>query len=214
MMDLPKIIPIFPLARALLLPRGALPLVIFEPRYLAMIHEALASHQIIGMIQPKQEGDVPPLYEIGCLGRITTFNEIEGGRVLIALSGLNRFELVRELETDQPFRQIEASYEKFQRDMDPEPNEEEIDLAGLLSVLRRYLKKNNLQADLKAIDQASSASLVTAISILSSYGVVEKQALLEARDSAKRCSLLIALTELALALDTQEPHDAGNPTLQ
>ena len=213
-MDLPSIIPIFPLARALLLPGGTLPLVIFESRYLAMVNEALAGNQMIGMIQPKKDSKASGLYAIGCLGRITTVNEIEDGRMLIALSGVSRFLLVRELKTDQPFRQIEASYGKFRGDMEPEHNEEKIDRAGLLSVLKRYLKKNCLKADWQAIHQASSASLVTAISILSSYGVVEKQALLEAKDSPERCSLLIALTEMALAQDIQDVDDQAKPTIQ
>jgi Lon protease-like protein len=220
METLPVIVPVFPLARALLLPGGSLPLVIFENRYLAMLKEALAGERVIAMSQPKTDERVPALYNIGCLGRITSFNEIEDGRMLITLTGLSRFKLVRELSNDKAFRTIEINYENFPRDLEPERNEKTIDRDGLLSTVRRYLEKNSLQADWDAINQASSSSLVTAFSILSPYGVAEKQALLEARDAAERCNILIALTEMVLAQhetlegENQDNSGATQPTLQ
>lgn len=204
-MVLPSLVPVFPLARALLLPSGSLPLVIFENRYLAMLKEALASERVIAMIQPKFFEEPAALYSVGCLGRITSFNEIEDGRMLITLTGLSRFQLVREIKTQKPFRTIEVGYENFAADIEPQDLEKKIDRKGLLDVVRRYLKKNNLQADWNAIDQANSSSLVTAFSILSPYGIAEKQALLEAEDVVKRCEILIALTKMALAQN--DGHD-------
>lgn len=219
-LPLPTLVPVFPLARALLLPSGSLPLVIFESRYLAMLKEALASERVIAMMQPKTDEEVPTLYNVGCLGRITSFNEIEDGRMLITLTGLSRFNLVREIPTDKAFRTIEVDYQNFPHDLETKLNEDIINRDGLLAIVRRYLQKNNLQADWEAIDKASSASLVTAFSILSPYGVAEKQALLEARTAAKRCDILIALTEMLLTQDenfdedTQTDNVSSQPTLQ
>ena len=219
MKSLPKIVPVFPLARALLLPSGSLPLVIFEDRYLAMLKEALAGDRVIAMIQPKTNDKHPQLYPVGCLGRLTSFNEIEDKRMLVTLTGLSRFHLVREHETDKPFRTIEVSYQNFPHDLESEQDEHQINRDGLLATVRKYLKKNHLKADWDAINQAASSSLVTAFSILSPYGIAEKQALLEAENSAKRCEILIALTEMILAqdqtFDAEAPLDNNDrPTLQ
>ncbi len=213
--DLPQIIPIFPLARALLLPHGTLPLVIFETRYLALINDALAADRQIGMIQPKAanlDDPNPPLYEVGCLGRITSFNDTGDGRMLIQLTGINRFRAAREVPQTMPYRQIKADYQNFPHDQDAEQNEHLVNRDALVSVLRRYLKKNHLQADWKAIEQTSNSFLVTVLSIISPYGVVEKQALLEAETSVERCDILVSLTEMALAQNGN--NENGHQTIQ
>ena len=217
--ELPQIISIFPLARALLLPGGTLPLVIFEARYLAMVNDALAADRLIGMIQPKQppqsDCENPPLYEIGCMGRITSFQDTGDGRMLIQLTGQSRFRVVQEITQTMTYRQIKADYQDFPHDLEPEPDEHSINRDALVSVLRRYLKKNHLQADWKAIEQASNGFLVTVLSIISPYGVVEKQALLEAKTSVERCDILVSLTEMALAQNENDGNDEnGHQTMQ
>ncbi len=211
--SLPQIVSIFPLPRALLLPSGTLPLVIFEARYLAMVNDALAADRHIGMIQPKNPDEPkPPLYDVGCLGRITSFNDTGDGRMLIQLTGINRFFVEQEVAQTMPYRQLKVSYRQFPDDQQTEHDEHLINREALVSVLRRYLKKNHLQADWSAIEQASNTFLVTVLSIISPYGIVEKQALLEAKTSAERCDILVSLTEMALAQN--DGGENGQQTIQ
>jgi Lon protease-like protein len=212
--DLPDIIPVFPLPGALLLPRGQMPLNIFEPRYLAMIDDALRSgKRLIGMIQPdaRQKAAEPtPLYKVGCVGRITQLSESGDGRYLLELTGVSRFKVTEELVVDTPYRQAQVSYAPFADDFIARKGENEVDRPALLRTLRDFLKANDLSADWKGIDKAPNEALVNALSMMSPYGPAEKQALLEARDLKTRAEILIAVTEIELARNNGD----GEPPLQ
>lgn len=201
--DIPPVVPLFPLAGALLLPGGQLPLNIFEPRYLAMTDAAIGGERVIGMIQPALDAPEssarPPLCGIGCLGRITQFSETGDGRYSIALSGVSRFHVVEELSVTTPFRQAKISVEGFSDLLEPHHGEESVDRSALLRTFRDYLTANDLEADWESVNRASNASLVTALSMMSPWGPPEKQALLECPDHAARARTLIAITEMALA---------------
>jgi Lon protease-like protein len=205
--DLPDVIPVFPLAGALLLPRGQMPLNIFEPRYLAMIDDALrAGHRLIGMIQPDTahpgSPEHPNLYKIGCVGRITQFAESGDGRYLIQLTGIARFRVEEELRTTTPYRQCRVRYAHFVDDFTARKGEEAVDRKSLLDALTGFLKANNLKADWEGIENAPNEALVNALAMMSPYGAAEKQALLEAPDLKTRAELLVAMTEIELAKNT------------
>ncbi|MFK8032595.1 MAG: LON peptidase substrate-binding domain-containing protein [Hyphomicrobiales bacterium] len=204
--DFPSSVPIFPLSGALLLPKGQMPLNIFEPRYLAMIDAALAGDRIIGMIQPaldvpKMESgeSVTNLCDSGCLGRIISWSESGDGRYLVTLMGIARFRLEQELTTMTAYRQARISVAPFMGDIDGEVAELEVNRDELLATFRDYLDANDMEADWDSINEASTESLVNALSMMSPYGPAEKQALLEAPDLKTRAETLIAITEMELA---------------
>lgn len=212
--DLPARIPIFPLGGAMLLPRGQLPLNIFEPRYLAMVNAALSSERIIGMVQPRGEAAMaaqddatakPQLYDIGCAGRLTSFSETEDGRILITLTGICRFRIDEEMSSVTPYRIIQADFDRFEDDLKPELEQDKVDRDHLLGVFRRYLSAHQLEADWDSVDRSSNEVLVNTLSMISPYPPSEKQALLEAKDIAHRAEILIALTEMALSKTSGEP---------
>ena len=199
--DLPDPLPIFPLSGALLLPRGELPLNIFEPRYLAMIDAALAGDRVIGMIQPcEPETKVlkPALMAVGCAGRITGFRETEDGRCLITLTGICRFAIARELDVPTPFRQVAPDYVPFIADLRP-PSDTgwEFPRDRLMLALKTYLSDRNLQADWESMTSAPAEALVNALAMLCPFEPAEKQALLEAIGWPERVETLIALLEMA-----------------
>jgi Lon protease-like protein len=213
--DLPAIIPVFPLPGALLLPRGQMPLNIFEPRYLAMVDDSLRDgHRLIGMIQPdvahSGTPDKPALYKIGCVGRITQLAESGDGRYLIELTGVARFRVEQELAVATAYRQCRVTYAPFADDFIARKGEGEVDREALLAALREFLDANNLNADWEGIDKAPNEALVNALSMMSPYGTAEKQALLEASDLKTRAEILIAITEIELAKKDTE----GEPLLQ
>jgi Lon protease-like protein len=202
--ELPGTIPVFPLPGALLLPRGQMPLNIFEPRYLAMIDDALRdSHRLIGMIQPDiahpGPEQKPNLYRVGCVGRITQLAESGDGRYLIQLTGVARFRLVEELTVATAYRQCRVDYAAFADDFVARRGEEEVDREALLQALRTFLEANDLKADWDGIENAPNEALVNALSMMSPYGPAEKQALLEAPDLRTRAEMLVAVTEIELA---------------
>lgn len=202
--DLPAAIPVFPLPGALLLPRGQMPLNIFEPRYLEMIDDSLRSgHRLIGMIQPDTAHpgpeDKPNLYKIGCAGRITQFAETGDGRYLIQLTGVCRFRVDHELSVMTAYRQCRAAYEPFADDFIARKGEDDVDRKSLLVALKDFLQANNLKADWEGIEKAPNEALVNALAMMSPYGPAEKQALLEAPDLKTRAEILIAVTEIELA---------------
>jgi Lon protease-like protein len=213
--DLPDTIPVFPLPGALLLPRGQMPLNIFEPRYLAMIDDALRGNRLIGMIQPdvrkKAADDKPPLYKVGCVGRITQLAESGDGRYLLELTGVSRFEVAEELNVQTAYRQCRVSYARFADDFVARKGESEVDRTTLLKTLREFLKANDLSADWDDIEKAPNEALVNALSMMSPYGAPEKQALLEARNLKHRAEILIAVTEIELAKKNSE---SGETPLQ
>jgi Lon protease-like protein len=202
--DLPEVIPVFPLPGALLLPRGQLPLNIFEPRYLSMVDDSLRDgHRLIGMIQPDEahtaNEERPHLYRIGCTGRITQIAETGDGRYVLQLTGVARFRVREELAGETLYRRCKVSYEPFTDDFIPRKGEEEVDRERLLKALTAFLKENNLQADWEGIEKAPNEALVNALAMMSPYGAAEKQALLEAPDLKTRAEVLVALTEIELA---------------
>jgi uncharacterized protein len=202
--DLPDIIPVFPLPGALLLPRGQMPLNIFEPRYLAMIDDAFRDgHRLIGMIQPDPahpgSEEKPGLYKTGCIGRITQFAESGDGRYLLQLTGIARFRLQDEIDTPTAYRKCRVSYEPFTDDFTARLGEDVVDRKALLETLAAFLKANNLKTDWDGIENAPNEALVNALAMMSPYGPAEKQALLEAPDLKTRAEILIAVTEIELA---------------
>jgi Lon protease-like protein len=201
----PEVIPVFPLPGALLLPRGQMPLNIFEPRYLAMIDDALRSgHRLIGMIQPDpahQGADEtkPHLFQIGCVGRMTQFAESGDGRYLIQLTGVARFRIEQELDVITPYRQCRVTYRPFADDFTARKGEDEVDRKAVLGALTAFLKANNLKVDWEGIENAPNEALVNALAMMSPYEAAEKQALLEAPDLKTRAEILVAVTEIELA---------------
>jgi uncharacterized protein len=212
--DLPEVIAVFPLPGALLLPRGQMPLNIFEPRYLAMVDDALGGHRVIGMIQPDKAPpspeDRPNLYSIGCVGRITQFAESGDGRYLIELTGVSRFRLLEELAVRTLYRQCRVTYEPFVDDFIARKGEEEVNRKALLQALSAFLKANSLKADWEGIETAPNEALVNALAMMSPYGPAEKQAMLEAPDLKTRAEILVALTQIELAKNPME----GETSLQ
>src|SRR5271165_1612312 len=205
--DLPGTLPVFPLPGALLLPRGQMPLNIFEPRYLAMVDDSLRDgHRLIGMIQPDPahpgSDTRPNLYKIGCAGRITQLAETGDGRYLLQLTGVARFRIEEELTVSTAYRQCEVTYAPFADDFIARKGEEDVDRKAVLDALTAFLKANNLKADWEGIENAPNEALVNALAMMSPYGSAEKQALLEAPDLKTRAQVLIAVTEIELAKKT------------
>jgi Lon protease-like protein len=209
--DCPSTIPVFPLARALLLPRGQMPLNIFEPRYLAMVDAALRGSRLIGMIQPESDQDpdaeAPKLCRVGCAGRIVQFAETGDGRYLVSLVGITRFSVVEELAVTTDFRQCRVSYDTFDSDFVARAGEAEVDRDGVVTALRAFVEATGIRVDWKEIDGASNEALVNALSMMSPFGPREKQALLEAPDLKSRAEMLVAITEMELAKGQPGPDN-------
>lgn len=192
--DLPDDLPIFPLGGVLLLPRGQLPLNIFEPRYLTMIDEALTTpHRMIGMIQPKANGD---LFEIGCAGRITTFDETQDGRYLISLSGIIRFRIGEELAQKNGYRRVRPEWRVFEKDMQP-ANKIDIDREKLLTLLEHFFDHHGLSCDWSVVKDTPDDRLMTCLAMICPFENEEKQALLEAGCCGERAKLFMTLLEIA-----------------
>jgi uncharacterized protein len=197
---LPAILPIFPLTGVLLLPRGRLPLNIFEPRYLAMTRDALAGDRLIGMVQPSDptaSDSNPPIYLIGCAGRITSFAETDDGRFLITLTGTCRFRIREELPLLEGYRRIVPEWTRFTRDLDNE-DEPAFDRERLMRGLRAYFQHHQISADWDAISSVRGERLVTSVAMVCPFEPSEKQALLEAPDLEERARLLMAIVEMAV----------------
>jgi uncharacterized protein len=199
--------PVFPLRRAILLPRATLPLNIFEPRYLAMLDDVMSGARVLAIVQPaggEEEEESPPgsaveLRRVGCIGRVTSYQETGDGRMIIALTGIARCGLVREVPADKPYRVWEASCDRFASDFAAGAGEEEVDRHALLRALKTYLEARDLKADWSAVSQSATETLVNSLAIASPYGPEEKQALLEAPSLKARAEALIALAEMELA---------------
>lgn len=199
--DLPDVIPVFPLPGALLLPRGRLPLNIFEPRYLAMLDDTLKSeHRFIGMVQPFETGEQPPrLHAIGCAGRVTSLSETEDGRYLIVLSGMSRFRIKEELDGFTPYRRVTPIWDDFHGDLGNSEEVAKFDKTAFLDLLKRYFQVANLSSDWDAMREAEPEMLVNSLSMMCPFAVEEKQALLEAPQLSDRVETLTALMEFAIA---------------
>jgi uncharacterized protein len=204
---LPRVIPVFPLGGAILLPRATLPLNIFEPRYLQMFDEAMTGPRIVGIIQPAREagegespeGRVVPLRQVGCAGRVTAFQELDDGRLIVGLSGVVRFAVTSEATSSKPYRTCAVNYTAYGADLTPGQGADDVDRDKLLSTLKKFLEARSLKADWQSIGRAANEQLVNSLSIMSPYGPEEKQALLEAADLKARSELLVALAEMEIA---------------
>ncbi|HEV7659031.1 MAG TPA: LON peptidase substrate-binding domain-containing protein [Allosphingosinicella sp.] len=182
-------VPIFPLAGALLFPRSQLPLHIFEPRYRAMIRDALASDRLIAMVQPKDADEPPALFGIGCIGRIATCDELDDGRFNLVLEGLGRFRIAREAEVDTPYRQVDADSSGF--DEDPDPMLGLAQRAEVEREARRYADALGYMIEWDSVSRLDDEMLVNGIAQIAPLDVGSKQALLEATDLADRADLLV-----------------------
>jgi len=201
---LPDTLPIFPLTGVLLLPRGRLPLNIFEPRYLAMTRDALGGERLIGMVQPNEPQQDnrgggamnPPVYPVGCAGRITSFSETDDGRYLVTLTGVSRFRIRDELPLLSGYRRILAEWQPFAHDVET-PSGTEFDRDRFIRGLKGFFTQRQISADWEAIEKAAGEHLINSIAMLCPFAPSEKQALLEAPDLDERARLLIALVEMA-----------------
>jgi uncharacterized protein len=213
---LPEVIPIFPLTGVLLLPRGRLPLNIFEPRYLAMSKDALGGERLVGMVQPSAPQDDnrgggginPPVYPVGCAGRITAFAETDDGRYLITLTGVSRFRVREELPLLSGYRRVIADWGPYARDREP-MSEPGFDRERFARALKGYFVQREISADWEAIEKAPGEHLVTSIAMLCPFAPNEKQALLEASDLDERARLLVALIEMATIKPTTAEDTGG-----
>lgn len=213
--DLPQVIPVFPLDGALLLPGGALPLNIFEPRYLNMIDDALAGSRMIGMVQTAPGGsrERPNLSGVGCIGRITSFSETGDGRYLITLTGLCRFALGRELLVATPYRQVAPDIARFEFDLAGADQDEGFDRPHFLSALKAYLDRRGLEIEWETAAEAPGEALVNSLAMALPFEAQEKQALLEARTVAERREILVAMMEIEAAGPLSDEDDEP-PSLQ
>ena len=210
---LPAEVPVFPLTGALLLPGGKLPLNIFEPRYLALVEEALAADRMFGMIQPRPglpAGDAGPgLFRVGCLGRLSSFSETEDGRYLITLTGVIRFAIERELDMVRGFRRVRGNYASFLGDLEPGPHSVGIDRDALTAELRSYFGRAGMDANWDAIARLADDTLVTTLCMVCPFGPAEKQAMLEAPTEADRAQTLLALLRMG-ARGADRGSDTGS----
>ena len=196
--DLPETIPIFPLPDAILLPRARLPLNIFEPRYLAMLDDALKSeHRLIGMIQPMDSRS--QLHDIGCAGRIVQFAEQDDGRYLVTLGGISRFRTISKVDGFTPYIRAAVRWSDYEADLDQAEDDPQFDRDGFLKLLGRYFSSANLSTDWESLSKADEELLVNSLAMLCPCETEEKQALLEARGLTGRRETLVTLMEFALA---------------
>lgn len=213
--ELPDMLPVFPLAGALLLPMGKLPLNIFEPRYRAMTDDALAAGRVIGMIQPDLGKPATPtgpaLYRVGCLGRLSSFSETEDGRYLVTLSGVIRFAVAEEVEPVRGYRRVRADIAPFQADLEQDgASTAGIDRAALLTALRAYFTRRGFDANWDAIDAMADDALVVTLSMVCPFEPAAKQAILEAPTFQERVETLLAILRID-AHDTSASNDNATP---
>jgi len=214
---LPDQIPVFPLQGCIMLPRSTLPLNVFEPRYLQMVSDILSGPRILGIVQPQQadaehspQEKNAPLRQVGCAGRLTGYTETDEGTVIVSLSGIARFQIVREQETGKPYRICEVTYAPFVTDFSRGYGQEQVNLTRFMRVLRSYLDAQNLRADWEALNRSPAELLINTLAMISPYGSEEKQALLEAPDLRTRSEVLMALAEMDIAT----PEGSSGTTLQ
>lgn len=199
--DLPETIPVFPLPGALLLPRARLPLHIFEPRYLAMLEDALKTpHRLIGMVQPRE---VPGskdrrLHKIGCAGRVSAFSETEDGRYMVTLAGMSRFRITREVSGFTPYLRADVDWAGFDRDLGRTEQDPAFDRAKFLSLLRRFFEDQEMETDWDSLSEAEDELLINSLSMLCPFDAEDKQALLEAPSLSTRRETLVTLIEFSL----------------
>ncbi|HEV7227609.1 LON peptidase substrate-binding domain-containing protein [Brevundimonas sp.] len=209
--DLPQVIPVFPLPGAILLPRGQLPLNIFEPRYLNMIDDAMGADRLIGMVQPSGgTPSLPALSAVGCVGKITSFAETSDGRYLITLTGVCRWRLTAELPVQTPYRQVRADFAPFETDLTPAADDPTEDRSDLMDALHRWLERRGMDVDWDAAREAPAEALVNSLAMALPFEPAEKQALLEAVSVQDRLTALTAV----LSIDAADPDDDAETTRQ
>ena len=198
--DLPDTLSVFPLPGAILLPRARLPLHIFEPRYLAMLEDALKTRQrLIGLVQPLGgDTDAPNLHAIGCAGRVTAFSETDDGRYMITLSGISRFRILAEAEGFTPYRRCNVSWAGFERDLGSSESDPGFDRDRFFRLLGRYFDAEELQTDWDSLKEAEDELLINSLSMLCPFEPEDKQALLEAPSLETRRETLVTLIEFAM----------------
>jgi hypothetical protein len=200
--DLPAEFAVFPLPGVLLLPRGRLPLNIFEPRYLAMSEDALTTNRMFAMIQPDpalpETPHGPALYRVGCLGRLSSFSETDDGRLLITLTGLARFSVASEIDMRRGYRRVIGDFSGYRADLN-EPDDTVVDRGGLLEALRGYFAHRGVDPNWDAINRLADDALVVTLAMVCPFEPIEKQALLEAPGDAERADTLLALLRMGAA---------------
>ena len=213
-MNLPKIIPIFPLSNFIIFPKSTVPLNIFEPRYIDMVNDSVKTNKYIGMIQPKisknQDNEqLPILHRIGCLGKITSFKETGDGRYLIDLKGVIRFKINEEIKTNKKYRKFDVSFDNYLHDLNSEKEELKFsDLKIIFNDLKNLFEKRGFIINWKALEKQSLDETINALAIASPFSLEEKQILLEATD------LNIRKTKIAEILSTYTYDQFNNNTLQ
>ena len=210
--DLPKIIPVFPLSNFILFPKTTVPLNIFEPRYIDMINDSMKSNKMLGMIQPqtyKNNNDAPKLYDVGCLGKITSFTETEDGRFLIELKGLLRFIKVRELKTEKKYRTVEVEFKNYLDDLSEKREELKFsDLELIFKDLKSLFEKKGFIINWKALEKQSLDETINALAMASPFSLEEKQVLLEA------ANLEVRKNKISEILKTYTHDVFNNTTIQ
>ena len=187
--DLPKKIPVFPLSNFIIFPKTTVPLNIFEPRYIQMIDDSMKSNRYIGMIQPKKTGDLkkPDLYNIGCVGKITSFNETEDGRYLIVLNGVCRYETINELSSNKLYRECEVNFKNFSNDLIEQKEQLSFsDLKQIFKDLKKLFESQGYQINWKDLEKQSVEQTINTLSMASPFTLEEKQILLETQNLTER----------------------------
>ena len=207
---LPKIISVFPLSNFIIFPNTSVPLNIFEPRYIEMIDNSMKTDRIIGMIQPKkQKNDIPQLYNVGCAGKITSFNETEDGRYLIVINGISRFKILKEINNNKPYRECEISFDEYIEDTKENYNEIKFtDLKLIFKNLKTLFKKKGYSINWKELEKQSLDQTLNALVMTSPFSLEEKQALLETISINKR------KIKLEKILNTYVVDEFNNKTIQ
>tara|TARA_A100001011_G_C14167035_1_gene780791 strand:- start:414 stop:1061 length:648 start_codon:yes stop_codon:yes gene_type:complete len=211
--DLPKIIPVFPLSNFIIFPRTSVPLNIFEPRYVDMINDSMKTNKLIGMIQPKtqkkNESSRPELYEIGCLGKITSFKENDNNQFLIELKGIIRFKIKKEIKSEKLYREYEVDFKDFYNDLNQEVQELKFtDLEMIFKDLKSLFEKRGFIINWKALEKQSLDETINALAMASPFSLEEKQILLEAKNLKNR------KIKISQILTTYTFDDFNNTTIQ
>ncbi len=209
--DLPIILPVFPLSNFIIFPRTTVPLNIFEPRYIQMIDKSMKTNRLIGMIQPKKSGELkkPDLYKIGCVGKITSFNETGDGRYLIILNGVCRFKIINEINNNNLYRECAVEYDDFSMDLDKKPEEVKFsDLNIIFQDLKGLFKKQGYEINWKEVEKQSLDQTINTLSMASPFSLEEKQVLLESKN------ISIRKERLKEILNTYIVDNFNNKTLQ
>ena len=210
--ELPKQIPVFPLSNFIIFPKTTVPLNIFEPRYIDMVNDCMKTNKLIGMIQPRERGERnsdPNLYKVGCVGKITAFNETEDGRYLIELKGITRFEKIKEIKTDKKYRILEVNFNEFSNDLINQKEKLNFsDLELIFKDLKSLFERKGFIINWKALEKQSLDETINALAMASPFSIEEKQVLLESK------SLDIRKTKIAEILSTYTYDIYENKTIQ